>query len=78
MKRCVKCHKEIRDNAIFCLYCGTKVVSQGMMCQSCGIIYKDKDAKYCVQCGSQLRQNTQQSQKQHNTGSKINVLNDFI
>ena len=55
--KCVKCNKEIKDNAKFCNHCGAaqpeKKTLAGNTCPNCGAPVSDT-AKFCKACGTKL------------------------
>ncbi len=53
---CNSCNKEIPENSVFCLYCGSK---QPLICR-CGF-RPPQDARFCPQCGNSLTGKTSYS-----------------
>ncbi len=51
MAKCVHCHKEIADDAKFCMYCGAEQVTPDIVCRECGKSI-DKEASFCPHCGA--------------------------
>ena len=54
---CRKCNAQLKDGAIFCHACGTKVAPD--TCPSCGTPY-DLDDAFCSKCGASLKAPTLQ------------------
>lgn len=51
--KCPKCGMEVKEDAIFCKYCGASLVSKKPICPKCGK-ENDEDAKFCENCGTPL------------------------
>lgn len=54
MKICPNCGRELEDNELYCIYCGTKLEnsSQKSFCSNCGRALKPYE-RYCPICGSE-------------------------
>ena len=47
---CGKCHEELPSKALFCMYCGTKLIKK---CRKCGCELSD-EAVFCIKCGERV------------------------
>lgn len=57
--KCIACKKHIKDNALFCPYCG-KMQLQNNSCEHCGTVLYE-DAKYCSACGAAVKGSSKSS-----------------
>lgn len=48
--KCKKCGKEIMDGSMFCMYCGSKQITN---CSSCETVLPD-EAVFCYKCGAKV------------------------
>ena len=58
--RCLKCGRKIKDDCLFCPYCGSKVIKE-IFCPKCGE-KNDLDASFCKKCGTPLTELVQQEE----------------
>ena len=49
---CTNCGAALRDGALFCSMCGTKIVTE-KRCKNCGFVGKENDL-FCCQCGTKF------------------------
>ena len=63
MKQCIKCGRELTDNARFCNACGAKQVQEPKKCFKCGADLVEGSA-FCSKCGTrQDSENTTQTKQ---------------
>ena len=81
--KCVKCSKEISENAKFCGACGAPqpVSSEEKHCPNCNFLVAP-NAKFCGKCGTQLITLTEQPQVKQSSVEqqdfKIVTTNNYI
>lgn len=66
---CRKCNKENDTDALFCKYCGSKLLSAGV-CPSCEK-QNDEDALFCKYCGTNLNTKEQTVTQEPKTGEVV-------
>ncbi|NOQ13963.1 MAG: zinc-ribbon domain-containing protein [Methyloprofundus sp.] len=54
-KTCMACGAKIRNNAMFCSYCGCKTVEQAS-CSECGEVLLSNE-RFCRHCGTEVKEN---------------------
>ena len=50
---CIKCGRQLPEDAAFCCYCGAKVLPKEHRCSACGRVNPD-EAKFCAYCGNKF------------------------
>lgn len=56
MKECIKCGKELADDAAFCNACGAKQTQEPKTCSNCGAPI-DEGTTFCSKCGTKQGEN---------------------
>ena len=56
MKECIKCGKELADDAAFCNACGAKQTQEPKTCSNCGAPIDEGNA-FCSKCGTKQGEN---------------------